>query len=429
MNFINLRLRLKTATTGIKPTVARLKQFCLWGTFILCLSAQSSPAEGDLFQGEKFTSQDAVLVTNAAGDTLYQWQAEKTMTPASLVKLITSYLAIDKWGLGHRFSTQFYLYQKGLWVKGFGDPYLISEELDLVANHLNSLTNLAFDTINIDIDYFKREPLPGGSAVSDPYNAPLSAVAVNFNTVMLRRDAGELVSAEDQTPLTNTARRFAKGIGKKPVRVNLQNADLAQQQFAEILLAKMAKQGVTIKINQTTPLAAELAYTHKNSHVLADMLRGALQYSNNFVTNQLYLLLGEDLGQTMQFAKSTQTVQQQLNDKLAWTNASIVDGSGLSRDNQASARQLLGVLQKLEPHKALLKQYPLKRVLKDLDQTHLVVAYAKSGTLNGVHNFAGILEIGAKQHYFVFMFNRQMPSRYRERLLQKLADQLQSNES
>jgi D-alanyl-D-alanine carboxypeptidase/D-alanyl-D-alanine-endopeptidase (penicillin-binding protein 4) len=349
------------------------------------------------------------------------------MTPASLVKLITTYLVIEKWGLEHRFTTHFYLHEHSLWVKGFGDPYLISEELDLVAEQLNSLPNLDFQSINMDIGYFEREPLPGGSKVSDPYNAPLSALAANFNTVMLRRDAGKLVSAEDQTPLTNTARQLARNVGNKPVRVNLQNADIAQQQFAEILLAKMGRQGVVININRATPAAAKLVYTHENSHSLAQMLRGALQYSNNFVTNQLYLLLGENLGATMQFAHSTQFVRQQLNDKLAWPNASIVDGSGLSRDNKASARQLLAVLQKLDRNTVLLKQYPLKLSSKQNSATTEVIAFAKTGTLSGVHNLAGVLEIGVERYYFVFMFNRPRPSGYREQLLQGLANQLQSD--
>ena len=42
------------------------------------------------------------------------------------------------------------------------------------------------------------------------------------------------------------------------------------------------------------------------------------------------------------------------------------------------------------------------------------------------HNFAGVLEIGAKHYYFVFMFNRPRPIGYREQLLQDLAEQLQS---
>jgi D-alanyl-D-alanine carboxypeptidase len=61
------------------------------------------------------------------------------MVPASTMKILTSLAAIDRWGMDHRFHTDFYRSADGwLWVKGHGDPYLVSEELDRVAKALKS---------------------------------------------------------------------------------------------------------------------------------------------------------------------------------------------------------------------------------------------------------------------------------------------------
>ena len=229
-----------------------------------------------------------------------------------------------------------------------------------------------------------------------------------------------MVSAESQTPLTDVAVQVgtaANIIGEKSTRINLGDSDLAQQYFAELLLAKMGITAVKIEINQSLPRQARLIYRHRNSVKLADVLRGALKYSNNFVANQVFLMLGEKGGSgKMQFANSSEYAQRRLAEKLAWQPVHMLDGSGLSRRNNMTASQLNQVLQQLRPYKSLLKQYQLSAANAR--------AFAKTGTLDGVHSFAGFLEIAGQSFNFVFIFNRRMHHRYREKLLEDLAQQL-----
>ena len=76
----------------------------------------------------------ASLVVEEGHKAVVKHNADRPMVPASTLKLVTALAAIDHWGLAHRFHTDFYLDGGWLWVKGGGDPFLVSEELDLISS-------------------------------------------------------------------------------------------------------------------------------------------------------------------------------------------------------------------------------------------------------------------------------------------------------
>jgi len=402
----------------IKDSLSKPTNLKLMTVFLLGLLTMFNALANSIFKDEHFTQSDAVLVTDQEGGIVYQWQVDKGLIPASLTKLVTSYLAIEKWGIGHRFKTEFYLSGDQLWVKGYGDPYLISEELDILVTKLKPLLPGQLNSIYIDSSYFKQELAPGSSQVNDPYNAPVSAIAANFNTIKLQRLNGKIISSETQTPLTETAQKMGEQptskIGLKPRRINLQNADIAQQYFAELLLKKLNLTNSIIEINQPLPENAELIYQHLSSYDLAGVLQGALKYSNNFIANQLFILLSAN--DQLDFASAEVTAKTKLLKVFDTDSFNMVDGAGLSRDNQFTANQFDLILARLQPHKKLLKRYKLTNSTAKV--------FAKTGTLNDVHSFAGFLEVAGHQYQFVFMFNRTMPSNYRINLLENLATQL-----
>ncbi len=385
-----------------------------------------------LFNGEKLTQHDSVLVLDESGQVLYSWQADKPLVPASLVKLATAYLSIKKWGGHARFTTDFYRHGNTLWVKGYGDPYLTSEELGALAQKLSALDLGWVQNIAIDGSHFTPQPVPGGSQVVDPYNAPLSAVAANFNTVKLMRNAAGIHSAEPQTPVTATAKQVAIRLGRPKKgtteRINLVNQDNALTHFAELLNIKLEQ--VNIKLEQASadlpskptkalpvsisgvvPMTAALIYQHRNSHDVSDAIRGMLEFSNNFIANQLFLMLTAQA--PLSFKQASCTATQQLAADFDWQNFSIVEGSGLSRQNKLSASQLADLLQSLTAHQHLFKSYSAGIAG--------VTVTAKTGTLNGVRSFAGFIQSGDQKYRFVFNFNRQVPYKYRETLMRKTA--------
>src|SRR5262245_63501238 len=78
-----------------------------------------------------------VLVVDEKGNELVAQNADQPFVPASVAKIVTAWLAMEVLGGDYRFQTRFYLDGgRKLYVRGGGDPYLISEELAKLASEL-----------------------------------------------------------------------------------------------------------------------------------------------------------------------------------------------------------------------------------------------------------------------------------------------------
>src|SRR4029450_5233117 len=71
-----------------------------------------------------------VLVLDEKGNELVVQNADKPFVPASVAKIVTAWLAMEVLGADYRFEIRFYLDRnRVLYIRGGGDPFLISEEL------------------------------------------------------------------------------------------------------------------------------------------------------------------------------------------------------------------------------------------------------------------------------------------------------------
>src|SRR5215218_10657732 len=78
-----------------------------------------------------------VLVVDAKGSELVAQNIDEPFVPASVTKIVTAWLAMEVLGRDYRFETRFHLDDKRvLYVRGGGDPFLISEELAPLATEL-----------------------------------------------------------------------------------------------------------------------------------------------------------------------------------------------------------------------------------------------------------------------------------------------------
>src|SRR5580698_9213407 len=149
-----------------------------------------------------------VLVMDAKGNELVAQNADASFVPASVTKIVTAWLAREVWGGDYRLETRFYLDDRRvLYVRGGGDPFLISEELATLATELVAAVGKAPITgIVLDASYYPQNlRIPGIEDDNLSYDALNSALAVNFNTVYAVRRGDKVDSGENQTPITPLA--------------------------------------------------------------------------------------------------------------------------------------------------------------------------------------------------------------------------------
>ena len=155
-----------------------------------------------------------VLVVDAEDSELVAQNADEPFVPASVTKIVTAWLALEVLGGDYRFETRFYLDDKRvLYVRGGGDPFLISEELAPLATDLVAVVGKKpIDGIVLDASYYPSNlSIPGIEDANNAYNALNSALAVNFNTIYAVRRGNKVSSAEKQTPITPTCDRPVPG--------------------------------------------------------------------------------------------------------------------------------------------------------------------------------------------------------------------------
>ena len=325
-----------------------------------------------------------VLVVDADGNELAAQNADEPFVPASITKILTAWLALEVLGGDYRFQTRFYLDDnRVLYVRGGGDPFLISEELALLAPPLVAVVGKRPLTgIVLDASYYPADlRIPGIEDSNESYDALNSALAVNFNTIYAERRGNSVRSAEKQTPITPLAisqfrARGPKGRG----RISLSQDPAVSLRYAGELIAAFigrAGGGVKGKISiGTVPEGLQPIYVHRQSRPLSNILVELLRASNNYIANQVFLEIGgQRLGGPVSLDKSLQVANEMLAARGLAEAIRLEEGSGISRGNRFTARGLAKVLELFEPHADLLRG-------RDGGAN-------KTGTMDGVRTLAG----------------------------------------
>src|SRR5262249_16028779 len=132
-----------------------------------------------------------VLVVDGKGNELVAQNADQPFVPASVTKIVTTWLALEVLGGYYRFETRFYLDDnRVLYIRGGGDPFLISEKLArLTTNLVAAVGNKPITGMRLYASYYPPNlRIPGNEETDEAYNALNSALAVNFNTISAVRD-------------------------------------------------------------------------------------------------------------------------------------------------------------------------------------------------------------------------------------------------
>ena len=128
--------------------------------------------------------------------------------------------------------------------------------------------------------------------------------------------------------------------------------------------------------------------------------------------NQLFLTLGaKKYGAPATLDKAQRAMTECLKSRVGWSGFHIEEGSGLSRRNQVSSRQMTTLLGKFEPYRHLL---PVKEGF-----------LAKTGSLNGVNSLAGYFSLPEQGEVrFSVIINSGVPHLYKFRAAEQIRSYL-----
>ncbi|WP_028323568.1 D-alanyl-D-alanine carboxypeptidase/D-alanyl-D-alanine-endopeptidase [Desulfatirhabdium butyrativorans] len=366
--------------------VHRLAVGVFWAV-VLGFAASAFPADTDALQrlvGER----DAVMLVNPQHETVLALHADLPLVPASILKLLTVLSAFHDLHPDYRFRTEFFESHGGdLIVKGYGDPFLTSEVLRDVAMRIAQVKTVFRDLVLDDSFFSPAISIDGIEANTEPYNAPPGALCVNFNTVAFRRAGkrGKPESADPDLPLTPVAIRKIQQSRLSSGRITVANDRQGCLRYAgEAIRAMLQRSGVTfqgkIRLGQTDTASPNRMLLRYSSQMdLEEMAAKLLEYSSNFIANQIFLTMGAELcGAPATLEKSRRMVDEYVRQALGGADIVMVEGSGISRLNRIRAKDMDRILALFAPYRHLMRR-------KDGQ-------WFKTGTLDGVRNRVGFME-------------------------------------
>ena len=323
------------------------------------------------------------------GETLYEVRSDKLFIPASNAKIITTAVALKYLGANYRFATKVFtdgilengVLKGNLYIKGSGDPKLVTEQLWLLVNELRNLPikKIEGNIIGDDSFFDKKKRVktwiknPGAQA----YEAPLGALSFNFNTVKIYVSPG-----------------IKAGVSPAIV-IEPDNVLKSYLKFSGIKFGGKLLEG-------TIPDNAEELHTHEGEP-LALILRGLNKFSNNFVAEQILKTIGAEHFGLPGSTKNGLRVFEEYMKQLGYQSGQykIFDGSGLSRQNQLSPTILVDIMQDINNDLSIYPEFVtalgvmgvdgnVKNRLRRVESSGK--ARVKTGTLNFVSSLSGFFE-------------------------------------
>jgi D-alanyl-D-alanine carboxypeptidase/D-alanyl-D-alanine-endopeptidase (penicillin-binding protein 4) len=344
-------------------------------------------------------AQDAVMVVSPEGAVLARVNAARPLVPASILKILTALAALENLGPTYRFRTGFYMdCDDNLKIKGYGDPMLVSERLRTIAGIL-AAKRRRVNHLVLDDSYFKRPlRIPGRGSSAQPYDAPNGALCVNFNTVAFERRDGTWISGEPQTPLLPYVVPKIAATGSSSGRITLaadgdEALTYTGRLFAYFLRGAGIETSGIVRRGVVRPETDRFLFDYRSEDDLSQVVRALLEFSNNFIANQLLLVMGATThGAPGTIDKGLSVLKRFYRRDLGIPDGNIVEASGISRRNRITAQAMATILERFEPYYRLLRMEGRQ--------------YYKTGHLKGIRTRAGyLLDGGGARYRFVVMVN------------------------
>ncbi|MBK7629335.1 MAG: D-alanyl-D-alanine carboxypeptidase/D-alanyl-D-alanine-endopeptidase [Ignavibacteriales bacterium] len=360
-----------------------------------------------------------VLIYNPlTQDTIFAVNESQPMTPASLTKLFTTSTSLSILGGDHKLSTKLFsddinlkdgTINGNLYLKGFGNSTFTESDLEYLVNELAKrgikiITGYVIgDDSYFDDIYTREDWIEGeGANVKLP---PISALVLDRNRTTVRK---------------KIRRRY------RYISENIKDPSLFS---ARMLLEKLKTSGIEVKgkiSKGVTPLKVyQLA---EKSIQLKELISMINKHSDNFLAECLFKTLGAESTklQGNSFFSQQAILKFIKDNNIYWMGTEIVDGSGISRSDQATPLAINGILEKMYFDLVHFDDFFNSLSIAGVDGTlrgRMMGTEAennfrgKTGSLNGVSGLAGYLTTKDGEDLIVtiiFEFNRGGWGYYRD---------------
>ncbi len=428
-------------------------------------AAQNLPPEVEAALQKAKLPRDAVamLVVDAEGRSQprVNYRTTVPMNPASVMKLVTTYAALDLLGPAYVWTTPVYIegavrdgtLYGNLVIKGLGDPKLVVERLWLLMRRVQGLgvrtisgdivlDHTAFALPATDPADFDGEPLR-------PYNASPDALLLNYKSVVMTfmpDRTANTAQIQFEPPLAGVTEQATVPLsggecGDYRATLRADFSDPAQIRFAGTYPAAClekawplayvepgtyaaravegmwreigGKLGGTVRYGKlaTNPGVVATPVFELTSPTLTEVIRDINKYSNNVMAQQLFLTLslpartpGASGAATLE--ASREVIKRWWQERITGAEPPLMDnGSGLSRNGRISAQALGRLLQTayLSPQMPeLMSSLPLAGVDGTMRRNRSKAygsAHLKTGSLRDVSAVAGYVHAASGRRY------------------------------
>jgi D-alanyl-D-alanine carboxypeptidase/D-alanyl-D-alanine-endopeptidase (penicillin-binding protein 4) len=382
------------------------------------------------------------------GEILAEHQSEKSLTPASTQKLVTTAAAIEILGADFQFRTDVFITGRidnngvlmgNLVIKGYGDPTLASKYFPknnrFISTIYKELKNNGISQINgkliVDNSYFKSS-IPRTwiwEDIGNYYGAIPHALSYKDNTYTLHfesKEAGKLTEIKKidskQNGITFSNEVLSSTINRD--RAYIFGGTTSEHRFIEgtipqnrsdfkvkgaiskpeiVLLSDLRKVlhagGIPIK-EQVFKTKTQKTLVQFSSPPLSEIVAVTNQKSINLFADHLLFQIGMTKRNEASWLSGIEAVKEFWQSKGVDSNALFLfDGSGLSHFNAISVKalnQILTQMNKSENAKAFFNSLSIagkNGTLKSFGrQSELVGNFkAKTGSMTGVRSYSGLL--------------------------------------
>lgn len=429
----------------------------LWVCYIMALNAQAQGlpnAVQKALAAQQIPASAASIVLQEVGarNAIVAHNAQNPVNPASLMKLVTTFSALELLGGPFQWRTSLFAtgtIQNGvldgsLYIQGSGDPKLVVENVWMMLRRVQAagvreirgdivLDRSAFDIAELNPGAFDNDSaraynvgadallmnykalsyrfIPNGNSVSLSVEPRLTGMALPATVKMSAGECGDWKSklaADFTDPLVpRFAGSYAESCGEQVWNLGA----LTPQRYAQALITQLwadlgGKLKGTVTEGRVNP-AARLLFDW-TSPPLAEVIRDINKYSSNVMARQLFLTIAnQTTGQPATTAAAERTIKQWAQQRgLAMPELVMENGSGLSRNERISAASLARLLLAAYASPVmseLMSSLPITgqdgTMKRRKDHIAFGSAHMKTGSLRDVRGMAGYVDAANGKRY------------------------------